>query len=158
MRIVDKMPMNYPLLGLIATLFPRARIIHCHRSPLDTGLSCYSRDLASMPIWTCDLRAIGHVYREYERLMTHWRRVLPIPMLELAYETVVDDLEGSARLLIEYCSLEWQSACLRFHRTDRQVKTASAEQVRQPIYNTSVGRWRRFERHLAPLREILNEC
>ena len=110
-----------------------------------------------MPIWASDLWAIGHVYRECERLMEHWRHVLPIPILDLAYEDVVGDLEGSARRLIEYCGLEWESTCLEFHRTDRQVKTASLEQVRQPIYDRSIGRWKRFARHLAPLREALGE-
>jgi hypothetical protein len=128
-RIVDKMLTNHQRLGLIATLFPRARIIYCRRNPLDMGLSCYSRDLASLPIWASDLWAIGHVYREYERLMVHWRQVLPIPILELAYEDVVGDVKGSARRLIEYCGLDWETACLEFHRADRQVKTASPEQV-----------------------------
>jgi tetratricopeptide (TPR) repeat protein len=154
-RIVDKLLTNYQRLGLIATLFPQARIIYCHRNPLDMGVSCFSRDLAQMPIWASDLWAIGHVHRECERLMEHWRRVLPIPILELAYEDVVGDLEGSARRLIDYCGLEWESSCLEFHRADRQVKTASLEQVRRPIYDSSVGRWRRFERHLAPLRDAL---
>jgi tetratricopeptide (TPR) repeat protein len=154
-RIVDKMLTNYHRLGLIATLFPRARVIYCRRDPLDMGLSCYSRDLASMPIWASDLWAIGHVYRECERLMAHWHRVLPIPILEFVYEDVVGDLEGSARRLIDHCGLEWESNCLEFHRTDRQVKTASLEQVRQPIYDSSIGRWRKFERHLAPLRDAL---
>jgi tetratricopeptide (TPR) repeat protein len=154
-RIVDKMLTNYLRLGLIATLFPRARVIYCRRNPLDMGLSCYSRDLASMPIWASDLLAIGHVYRQCERLMAHWRRVLPVPILEFVYEEVVGDLEGAARRLIDYCGLEWESNCLEFHRTDRQVRTASLEQVRQPIYDTSIGRWRKFERHLAPLRDAL---
>jgi tetratricopeptide (TPR) repeat protein len=155
LRIVDKMPLNYRRLGLIATLFPCARIIHCRRDPLDTGLSCYSRDLAFLPIWASDLPAIGHVYRQYERLMAHWRRVLPIEILEFTYETVVADLKGSTRRLIEYCGLEWEDSCLDFHRAERQVKTASIEQVRKPIYDTSIGRWKRFERHLGPLRDAL---
>jgi tetratricopeptide (TPR) repeat protein len=154
-RIVDKMLTNYQRLGLIATLFPHAKIIYCRRDPMDMGLSCYSKDLASMPIWASDLWAIGHVHRECERLMEHWRRVLPIPILDLAYEDVVGDLEGSARRLIKYCGLEWEGACLEFHRADRQVKTASLEQVRRPIYDSSIGRWRRFEKHLGPLREAL---
>jgi hypothetical protein len=124
---------------------------------MDVGLSCYSRDFATTSVWATDLWAIGHVYRECERLMAHWRRVLPIPILDLAYEDVVGDLEGWGRRLIEYCGLAWESACLDFHRADRQVRTASLEQVRQPIYDSSIGRWRRFERHLASLRKALNE-
>jgi tetratricopeptide (TPR) repeat protein len=156
-RIVDKMPMNYYRLGLIATLFPKAKIIHCLRDPMDTGLSCYSKDFVSFPLWASDLRSIGQTYRQHDRLMAHWRRVLPIDVLEFRYESVVGDLERSARNLIEYCGLEWEDACLEFYRTDRQVKTASLEQVRRPIYDTSIGRWRKFERHLAPLYEALNK-
>jgi tetratricopeptide (TPR) repeat protein len=154
-RIIDKTVTNYHHLGLIATLFPRARIIYCRRDPMDIGLSCYSKDLAFMPVWASDLRSIAHVYRECERLMAHWHRVLPISILDFTYEDVVGDLERSARCLIAYCGLEWEGACLEFYRTDRQVKTASLEQVRRPIYDSSIGRWRRFERHLAPLREAL---
>jgi len=155
-RVVDKMPMNYYRLGLIATLFPQARIIHCIRDPMDTGLSCYSKDFASFPVWASDLKSIGQMYRQHDRLMAHWRRVLPINTLELRYESVVGNLERSARQLIAHCGLEWEDACLEFHRTDRQVKTASLEQVRRPIYDTSIGRWRKFERHLGPLWEALN--
>ncbi len=155
-RIVDKMPMNYYWLGLIATLFPQSRIIRCRRDPMDVGLSCYGRNLAFLPIWASDLRAIGHVHRQHDRLMAHWQRVLPIQMLDVVYEDVVGDLEGAARRLIGYCGLPWENACLEFHRTDRLVKTASTEQVRRPIYHGSIGRWRRFQRHLGPLREALS--
>jgi tetratricopeptide (TPR) repeat protein len=156
-RIVDKMLMNYYRLGLIATLFPKSKIIHCRRDPMDTGLSCYSKDFAGLPAWVTDLDSIGRVYRQHERLMAHWRQVLPIEILELRYEDVVADVEASARRLIRHCNLAWEEACLEFHRTNRQVKTASLEQVRHPIYDTSIGRWRKFERHLAPLREALAE-
>ena len=155
LRIVDKMPGNYHHLGFIATLFPRAKIIHCRRDPLDICLSCYAQDFGSLPIWTNDLRAAGHVFREYQRLMEHWRRVLPIEFLDSDYATVVTDLEGSARRLIAFCGLQWEEGCLEFHRTERLVKTASLEQVRRPIYDSSVGRWRNYERHLGPLREAL---
>jgi tetratricopeptide (TPR) repeat protein len=154
-RIVDKMPMNYQRLGLIATLFPKAKIVHCRRDPMDTGLSCYSKDFVNFPLWASDLASIGQVYRLHDRLMTHWRRVVPIEIFEFRYEDVVRDFEKRARALIEFCGLAWEDACLEFHRTDRQVKTASLEQVRQPIYDTSIGRWRRFRRHLTPLQEAL---
>lgn len=157
-RVVDKMPMNYRRLGLVATLFPRARIVHCRRDPLDVGLSCFSRDLASMPVWITDLRAIGHVHREHERLMAHWHRVLPSPIFEFSYEEVIADLAGSARRLIAFCGLEWHDSCLEFHRTDRRVRTASLEQVRRPIYHSSIGRWRWFAAHLGPLREAIGEA
>jgi tetratricopeptide (TPR) repeat protein len=157
MRVVDKMPMNYFHLGFIATLFPAALVIHCRRDAMDIGLSCYSKDFDRVAIWASDLRAIGHVYRQYVRLMHHWRRVCPLRMLELQYEDVVTDLEGSARRLIDFCGLEWEDGCLRFHETARMVKTASLEQVRRPVYDSSVGRWHKYEKHLAPLWRALNE-
>jgi len=155
LRVVDKMPGNYHQLGFIATLFPRAKIIHCRRDPMDTCLSCYAKDFSVMPVWTNDLRALGHIYREYARLMDHWREVLPIPMLDFDYADVVADIESAARRLIEFVGLEWEESCLQFYRTERLVRTASLEQVRQPIYDRSVGRWRNYERHLGPLREAL---
>lgn len=156
LRIVDKMPENLNRLGLIATLFPKAKIVHCRRDPMDTGLSCFSKDFASFPLWISDLRSIGQVHRQYDRLMEHWRRVLPIELFEFQYEEVVHNLESCARSLIRYCGIEWEDACLEFYRTQRQVKTASLEQIRRPIYDTSIGRWRKFERHLVPLREALD--
>ena len=137
------------------TLFPTVKIVHCRRDAMDTGFSCYSKDFVNVPLWASDLRSIGQVYRQYDRLMAHWRAVLPIKILEFRYEDVVVDIGKSARRLIEHCGLTWEDACLEFHRTDRQVKTASLEQVRRPIYDTSIGRWRKFERHLGPLREAL---
>jgi len=154
-RIVDKMPGNYHHLGFIATLFPRAKIVHCRRDPLDTCLSCFAQDFGELPIWTNDLRAAGHVYREYQRLMAHWRQVLPVEFLDFDYADVVADVEAAARRLIDFCGLDWEEGCLEFYRTQRMVKTASLEQVRQPIYDSSVGRWRRYERHVGPLREAL---
>src|SRR5262249_48811093 len=149
-RVVDKMPGNYHHLGFIATLFPRARIIHCRRDPLDICLSCFAQDFASMPIWTNDLRAAGHVYREYERLMAHWGKLFPINFLDSDYATVVAEVEAGARRLIVSGGLEWEEGCLEFYRPQRLVKTASLEQVRRPIYDSSVSRWRKYERHLGP--------
>jgi tetratricopeptide (TPR) repeat protein len=154
-RIVDKMPGNYFQLGFIATLFPGAKIIHCRRDPLDTCLSCFAQDFEALPIWTNDLRAAGHVYKEYQRLMAHWHQVLPIEFLDFDYAAVVADVESAARRLIDFCGLDWEEGCLEFYRTQRIVKTASLEQVRRPIYDSSVGRWRKYERHLGPLREAL---
>jgi tetratricopeptide (TPR) repeat protein len=156
-RITDKHPFNFRHLGLIATLFPRVRFVHCRRDPMDTCLSCFSQDLTHKAIWSGDLKTLGHAYRLYERLMAHWRAVLPARMLEVDYETVVDDLEGHTRRLIAFCGLEWEESCLDFHRTSRLVRTPSMEQVRRPIYRSSVGRWRKFEGHLAPLRDALSD-
>jgi tetratricopeptide (TPR) repeat protein len=156
LRITDKMPDNLDRLGLIATLFPAAKIVHCRRDPMDTGLSCFSKDFTSFPLWISDLRSIGQVHRQHDRLMEHWRRVLPIAIFEFQYEAVVRDFESSTRRLIRHCGVDWEDACLTFYRTKRQVKTASLEQVRRPIYDTSIDRWRKFEQHLSPLREALD--
>jgi Flp pilus assembly protein TadD len=149
-RVVDKLPENTLHLGFLATLFPRAQIIHCRREPRDVALSCWMTDLAEFP-WSCDPEMIAGRIHEYRRLMEHWRRVLPIPMFELDYETLVEDLEGTARRLVTWCGLEWDAACLAFHKTRRAVRSPSAGQVRQPIYKSSVGRWRHYERSLSTL-------
>jgi tetratricopeptide (TPR) repeat protein len=154
-RIVDKMPFNYLHLGLIATLFPRARVVHCRRDPIDTCLSCYFQHLVEPQAFTPDLTFLGHYYREYERLMAYWARALPLPMFELRYEELTADQEAVSRRLIEFCGLDWDERCLRFHETERTVLTPSALQVRQPLYRSSVGRWKRYEKHLGPLIEAL---
>jgi tetratricopeptide (TPR) repeat protein len=154
-RITDKLPSNYLRLGLIALLFPRARIIHCHRDPLDTCLSCFFQDFGRNQPLFADLRKLGTVYRQYQRLMAHWRRVLHIRMLDVRYEELVENQERESRRLIEFCGLSWDDRCLAFHRTRRAVNTASFWQVRQPIYTSSIGRWRHYEHHLAPLKEAL---
>jgi tetratricopeptide (TPR) repeat protein len=150
-RVVDKMPLNFLGLGFIATLLPNARIVHCRRNPLDTCLSCYFRDFATSFTFKYDLRHLGLYYREYERLMEHWKQVLPVPMLELHYEELTAEPEAVSRRLLAFCGLDWDERCLRFHETDRPVRTASAAQVRNPMYRTAVGRWKRYERHLQPL-------
>jgi cytochrome c-type biogenesis protein CcmH/NrfG len=156
-RVVDKMPFNFMNLGLIAVLFPNAKILHCRRNPADTALSCFQQNFAADMPWTVDLASLGHYYREYDRLMRHWKNVLPIPILDVVYEEEVADLETWARRLIAFCGLEWEDACLRFFETERAVKTASDWQVRQPLYATSVGRWRNYQRHLGPLFEALGD-
>jgi tetratricopeptide (TPR) repeat protein len=149
-RVVDKNPSNFAFLGLIAALFPRARLIHCRRDPRDVGLSCFMQNFRAGKPWSYDLRDMAHYYRQYHRLMEHWRGVLPIAILDVPYEAVVEDLEGWARRLIEFCGLEWRAKVLDFHRLDRPVFTASVRQVRQPIYKGSVGKWRNYRRQLAP--------
>ncbi len=156
MRVIDKIPDNITNLGHIAVLFPHARIVVCRRDLRDVGLSCffqYFRDEAVT--WTDDLADCGFRAREIERLMAHWRQVLPIPILEIQYETLVADLEGESRRLIDFLGLDWDPACLSFHESERAVMTASHWQVRQPLYASSVGRWRHYRQHLAPLlREL----
>jgi tetratricopeptide (TPR) repeat protein len=154
-RVTDKMPSNYLHLGLITLLFPQARIIHCVRDPLDTCLSCYFQDFDERLPFTYDLTLLGAYYAEYQRLMAHWRSVLDSPWLEVRYEDLVADQEGVSRVLVEHCGLEWDERCLRFYETQRLVSTASYDQVRQPLYSRSVGRWRYYERHLGPLRQAL---
>jgi tetratricopeptide (TPR) repeat protein len=143
-RVVDKTPDNYHFLGLLATLFPQATFIHCRRDLRDVAVSCWLIDFNSLP-WANHIEHIGTVFRQYLRLMEHWRKVLPVPIHEVAYEETVADLEGTARRLIAACGLDWHPACLEFHRTRRVVRTASQAQVRQPVYSKSVARWKHYE-------------
>lgn len=157
MRIIDKMPHNFELLGLVALLFPRARIIHCRRDPLDNCVSCFTNRFSENHGYNTDLRQLGAYYREYKRLMDHWRRVLPLPMLEIDYQEMIDDQETQSRRLIDFLGLDWDPACLDFHKTERTVQTISRWQVRQPIYKTSVKRWKDYEKHIGPLKEALGD-
>ena len=155
-RIVDKTPGNFLYIGLIRLILPNARIIHSMRDPLDTCVSCYSKLFASAFYFSYDLAELGRFYRCYSELMTHWRSVLPSgAMLDVAYEDMVDDLEGQARRLIDYCGLPWDDCCLDFHRSNRRVKTASSAQVRQPLFRSSLQRWRKYQADLAPLLQAL---
>ncbi len=153
-RVTDKMPANFLHLGLIAQLFPGARIIHCIRDPMDTCLSCYFQNFVTIS-YSYDLSHLGFYYRQYERIMAHWRKALDIPMMEVRYEDLVENQEDISRALVDFCGLAWDERCLRFHQTRRVVATASYDQVRQPLYNRSVERWRHYERHLEPLRRAL---
>jgi tetratricopeptide (TPR) repeat protein len=154
-RVVDKMPLNYQHLGVIAALFPRARIVHCRRDAIDTCLSCYFQDFSQPLPFGLDLAHLGRHYREYERLMTHYTQVLPLPLFELRYEDLISSQEEVTRRLLDFCGLDWDDRCLRFHETARTVNTSNALQVRQPLYHSSVGRWKRYKAHLAPLVEAL---
>jgi tetratricopeptide (TPR) repeat protein len=155
-RVVDKMPGNFLFAGLIRLMLPKARIIHCVRDPLDTCLSCWETRFARGNPFAWDQRELGLHHRGYRRLMAHWRAALPAEgLIEVRYEDVVDDLEGQARRLVAFCGLEWDAACLQFHKTRREVWTASAGQVRRPLYGSSVGRARAFTAWLGPLIEAL---
>jgi tetratricopeptide (TPR) repeat protein len=155
-RIVNKRPTNFLFAGLIATALPNARIIHIRRDRVDTCLSCLSKIFSGDLPFTYDPGELGRYYRAYEALMQHWREALPPgTMLEVDYEDLVGDLEGQSRRLIAHCGLEWSSACMSFHTTERVVATASAAQVRQPIYHSSVGRWRAYGEALRPLLDAL---
>jgi tetratricopeptide (TPR) repeat protein len=155
-RVTDKMPMNFFYAGLIRLALPNARIIHTRRDPRDVALSCFSIKFTRGNYHAYDLAELGRYIRAYQTLMEHWRKVLPAgAMLEVDYEQIVGDLEGHARRIISYCGLEWDDACLSFHKSKRPVLTASVLQVRQPIYTSSVGRWRVLEDQLKPLLEAL---
>jgi tetratricopeptide (TPR) repeat protein len=155
-RIVDKMPDNYMYLGLLAALFPQAVFIHCRRDLRDIAVSCWLTDFRSIR-WANDPAHIAHRFAQYRRLLAHWRQVLPVPLHEVDYEETVTDLEGVARRLVAACGLDWDPACLEFHRTERSVRTASVVQVRQPVYQRSVARWRNYEAELGDLFARLPE-
>jgi tetratricopeptide (TPR) repeat protein len=156
-RVTDKMPHNFVQLGLIDLLFPGARVIHCIRDPLDTCLSIYFHPFIEHHAYATDLTNLGLYYREYLRLMAHWRTVLRLPLLELRYEELVENPEEKIRQLLDFCELSWDERCLRHHETGRVANTFSYKQVRQPIYKKSVARWRRYEKHLGPLIEALGD-
>jgi len=151
-RVTDKMPSNFRHAGLIHRLFPGAVIVHCRRDPRDTCLSIFATQFAQGQHFAYDLAELGAYYRAYVALMAHWRRVLPSGMLiEVDYEALVSDFDHAAQRLVAACGLPWDDACLAFHRTARPVRTASVNQVRQPLYGSSVERWRPYARHLKPL-------
>jgi hypothetical protein len=153
-RVVDKMPDNYIYLGFLAALFPRATFIHCRRDLRDIAVSCWMTDFRSIR-WANDPEHIASRFQQYQRIMDHWRAVLPAPIHEIDYEESVADLEGVARRLVAACGLDWEPACLEFHRTKRPIRTASVAQVRQPVYKKSVARWKNYEQELSGLFALL---
>jgi tetratricopeptide (TPR) repeat protein len=154
--ITDKMPDNYFLLGLIRLMLPRAKLLHVQRNPMDTCMSCYATHFTQGHPYAYDLGELGQRYRMYRELMEHWNAVLPKgSMLEVKYEDVIEDLEGQARRILDYCGLPWDDRCLSFHEAERPVETASLAQVRRPVYGASVGRWRAYAKHLGPLMKAL---
>jgi hypothetical protein len=157
-RVIDKLPSNFKNLGLIHAALPAARFIHLERHPLDTCLSIYFQGFTAAHAYATDLTDLAHYYREYRRLMAHWRATLPPHLLlEVRYESLVDDPEHWGRRMLAHLGLSWDPRCLEFHLTDRPVLTASSWQVRQPIGKGSIGRWRHYERYLEPLREALGD-
>ena len=149
------MPDNVLHLGVAALLFPGARVVFCRRDLRDICLSCYFRHFSEPMAFAQDLADCARRALEIERLADHWRNVLPLRMHTIDYEALVADLEGESRRLIAFLGLDWEPACLEFHKTERPVLTASGWQVRQPLYPHSVGRWRHYERHLGPLLQVL---
>ena len=154
--VVDKMPANFLHLGLLHLALPNARIIHCRRDPVDTCLSCYTKMFSAEQLFAYDLSELGHFHVAYQKMMAHWHKVLPADrLIDVEYEAVVDDVDGQARRLIEFLGLPWDDACTRFYENTRSVRTASVNQVRQPIYKTSSGRWKQYASHLQPLLKAL---
>jgi hypothetical protein len=149
-RIVDKTLESYLYLGFLALLFPNATFIHCRRDLRDVAVSCWITEFRRI-YWANDPVHIATRFQQYRRLMDHWQAVLPAPIHHVDYEEFVADLEGTARRLIATCGLEFEPACLAFHQVKRRVRTASVSQVRQPIYQTSVGRWKNYQSELADL-------
>ncbi|WFP62037.1 tetratricopeptide repeat-containing sulfotransferase family protein [Mesorhizobium sp. WSM4904] len=156
-RIVDKMPHNFELIGLIGILFPNARIIHCRRDAIDNCISCFVLQFSEAHSYSADLETLGLYYREYDRLMRHWSKVLPGRIFENQYETLIENQEKQSRRLIDYLGLPWDEACLRFFDRAGSVNTYSNWQVRQPIYKSSVKRWKNYESEIQPLIEALGD-
>ncbi|MCY3794436.1 MAG: sulfotransferase, partial [Gammaproteobacteria bacterium] len=152
---IDKLPNNFAHVGLIHLILPNARIIDARRHPMATCFSCFKQLFAAGQEFTYSLEDIGRYYQDYRALMAHWDAVLPGRVLRVDYENVIEDLEGEVRRLLDYCELPFEAACLEFHRNSRPVRTASSEQVRQPIYRDAMAQWRRFEAHLGPLKQAL---
>ncbi|WP_419696576.1 tetratricopeptide repeat-containing sulfotransferase family protein [Mesorhizobium muleiense] len=157
LRVVDKTPHNFELIGLIGLLFPNARIIHCRRDAIDNCVSCFVLNFSEAHSYNTDLNTLGLYYREYDRLMRHWNEVFPGLIFENRYETLVEDQEAQSRRLIDYLGLPWDDACLRFFDRDGSVNTPSRWQVRQPIYKSSVKRWKNYENEIQPLIQSLGD-
>lgn len=154
-RVTNKLPHNFQHLGLFGLLFPEAPVVHIKRDPRDNLLSIYFQDFAGFHDYAYDLKTLGHYYRLYERLMAHWAKVVPNPVYELQYEDLVADLPGKTRELADFIGVDLDERMLRFWEQDRMVQTASKWQVRQPLYTSSVGRWKPYQRHLKPLFDVL---
>jgi len=154
-RFTDKLPNNFPLIGLLHLILPNAKVINARRHPLDTCLGCYKQLFAKGQNFTYDVEDLAHYYANYDAVISHWHKVLPGKVLDVHYEDTVTNLEAQVRRILEHCGLPFEEACVRFHETDRAVKTASSEQVRQPIYTSAMGLWKQYDRHLEIWKESL---
>jgi hypothetical protein len=157
-RFIDKMPNNFSHVGLIHAILPQAKIIDVRRHPMDACFSNYKQYFAHGQSFSYDLEDLGLYYRCYLELMDHWDQVLPGRVMHLQYEQLIRDPPDTVRRLLEYCDLPFEAATLNFHENRRPVRTASAEQVRQPLYASGVGYWKRFAKELEPLRASLGDC
>lgn len=152
----DKMPNNFWHLGLIQLLFPDAKVIHCVRDPMDTCLSCYFQNFAGHHPYANDLKNLGIYYHQYRKVMAHWKSVLDLPIMDTVYEEFITDTRAACQKLLEFCGLDWDQRVLQFHKTERAVVTASYDQVKKPVYSSSVGRWRNYQQYIEPLIQELN--
>lgn len=155
LRIIDKQPLNFWHLGLVALALPNARIIHCTRDLRDNGFSIFAQNFNVDQRWSTDLSDIAHYWQGYRRLMVHWEKVSGLRIQTFTYEDTVSDLEGQARRLLKFLDLPWDERVLSYHENERAVQTPSRWQVRQPLYTSSKEKWRRYERHLGPLAEAV---
>lgn len=157
-HIVDKMPANFQMIGLIHALLPNAKIIHIARNPIDTCLSCFTRIFERSQLHSYDQIELGRYFNNYVRIMNHWHQLLPEGSFHTVhYENLIDDIDTEARRIIDHCGLEWDPACLEFYKGNRRVRTASVQQVRQPLYSSSKGKWRKYATHLKPLLETIGD-
>ncbi len=154
-HFTDKMPNNFPQIGFIQLILPNAIIIDARRHPLDSCMGCFKQHFAKGQTFTYDLFELGEFYLEYQAMMDHWDTVLPGKVLHVQYEEVVADLDTQVQRILDHCGLPFEESCVNFHENDRAVRTASSEQVRQPIYSGSVNTWKRFEKHLQPLIDVV---
>jgi hypothetical protein len=152
------MPQNFFYLGLIKTIFPTAKIIHCRRNPIATTFSCYKTLFtAGGQEFANNLDDLGNFYLLYQETIKHWQTLIPDSILEVHYERLITDQENETRKILDFCGLEWDQNCLEFHKTARTVSTASVMQVRKPIYKSSVAKWKNYEKNLGPLIDRLGK-
>ena len=152
---IDKMPNNFMHIGLIRLILPNAKVIDARRGPMACCFSCFKQLFGEGQEFTYGLREVGRYYRTYVRLMDHWDEVMPGFVLRVMHEDVVDDLESQVRRILDFCGLPFEESCIRFHETERNIRTPSSEQVRQPIFREGLDQWRRYQSHLGPLEDAL---
>ena len=153
----DKLPNNFPLVGLLSLILPNAKVINARRHPIDSCLGGYKQLFSRGQNFTYDMLDLAHYYQQYDAMIKHWHKVLPGKILDVHYEETVHDVESQVRRILDFCSLPFEQSCVDFHQTDRAVKTASSEQVRQPIYKGALGTWRHYEEFLGLWKEQLGE-
>ena len=154
---IDKMPNNFIHIGLIKTILPNAKIIDTRRDAMDTCFSCFKQFFARGQLFTYSLEDLGNYYTDYIRAMNHWHDIYGKDIYTVHYDNVINKTEETIRELIDYCKLPFEKECLEFYNSSRPVKTPSAEQVRQPIYKSGLNYWKNYEKHLLPLKKIIDE-